>query len=232
MNKDLEFIIDVVKQASLLINDDFTIYAKDELGDVVTDCDYEVEKYIINRIKEDYPSFDIISEEYNNNNELTENCFTIDPIDGTRNFSNGIPLWAIQVACIKNRKTCAAVIYIPKLNELYYADENGAFLNGKAIKVNTRDIDKGLYCVEGADRFKVQAQIREVNQNMRDYYSSAVSLAWVASGRLSGMVLLNNSFWDYVPGQFIVEQAGGMIYNSDKRHIAANNIDFLEVLKK
>lgn len=121
MNKDLEFLIDLVKSASLLINDDFEIKAKGNNGDLVTNFDFEIEKFIIEKINKIYPDFSIVSEEYNSENDLTDNCFTIDRIDGTINFTNNIPLWGIQVACIRNKKTCAAVIYLPKINELFYA---------------------------------------------------------------------------------------------------------------
>ena len=110
MSEDLKFLIDVVRSASLLINDELEVKAKDDKGDLVTNFDFAIENYITGRIKEKYPDCSIISEEYNNNNELTEICFTIDPIDGTINFANGIPLWGIQVACIRDNKTCAAVI--------------------------------------------------------------------------------------------------------------------------
>lgn len=92
MSKDVEFLIDLVKRADLLINDDIYIKAKGEEGDLVTNFDYEIEEYMIKKIKSSYPNFQIISEELNENEKLTENCFTIDPIDGTINFANGIPM--------------------------------------------------------------------------------------------------------------------------------------------
>lgn len=148
MTKELKFLIDIVKEASKIITDEFEVKAKDDKGDLVTNFDYEVEQFIINKIKKEYPTFTIISEEFNTNEELTDNCFTIDPIDGTINFANKLPLWGIQVACIKDGKTCAAVIYLPKINEFYYADENGAFMNDKRISVNNMKPDRGLYSVE------------------------------------------------------------------------------------
>ena len=231
MSNDLEFLIKLVKEASLIINDEFEVKAKDDKGDLVTNFDYEIEKFIINKIKENYPNFSIISEEFNNNAELTDNCFTIDPIDGTINFAHNIPLWGIQVACIKNKKTCAAVIYLPKLNELYYADENGAFQNNKPICVNNFDFKNGLYTIEGPDKILSLINTRKINPHSRDFFSSAVAFAWVASGKLSAINLLSNTLWDYVPGQFIVEKAGGVIYNDTKIHIAANNEEFLKILK-
>ena len=144
MNKDTRFLIDLVKNANKLITDEFEVKAKGNDGDLVTNFDLEIENYMIEQIKENYPDFTIVSEEYNSDNNLTDNCFTIDPIDGTINFANRLPLWGIQVACIRNGKTCSSVIFLPKLNELYYADETGAFLNGEKIQVNNLSTKNGI----------------------------------------------------------------------------------------
>lgn len=231
MSEDLKFLIELVKGASLLINDEFEINAKGDNGDLVTNFDFEIEKYIIEKIKENYPNFSIVSEEYNSQKELTDNCFTIDPIDGTINFAHNIPLWGIQVACIRNRKTCAAVIYLPKMNEIYYADENGAYMNDNPICVNTLNSNKGLYCVEGPDILSGQVKMREINPHCRHFFCAAINFAWVACGRLSATIFRKDSLWDYVPGQFIVEQAGGVTYNNNGAHVAANNDEFLKVIK-
>lgn len=232
MSKDLQFLITLVKSASLLINDEFEVKAKDDKGNLVTNFDYEIEKFLIDKIKQDYPDFSIISEEYNSNNVLTDNCFTIDPLDGTINFAHHIPLWGIQVACIKNKKTCAAVIYLPKLNELYYADENGAFLNGTPINVNNCEISKGLYTIEGPENILGSFKMQQISHHCRDFHCVAVNFAYVACGRLSATNFVWDTLWDYIPGQFIVEQAGGVIYNDTKMHIAANNQSFLEIMKE
>ena len=127
MSNELKFLIDLVKDAKLMITDNYQVESKGDNGDLVTDIDYKIEEYFINKIKEKYPSFFIVSEEYNSDKLLTKNCFVIDPIDGTINFANHLPLWGIQIACIKDGEICASVIYLAKLDELYYADEHGAF---------------------------------------------------------------------------------------------------------
>ena len=231
MSEDLKFLIDVVKGASLLITDEFEINAKGNNGDLVTNFDFEIEKYIIDKIKQNYPDFSVVSEEYNSEKELTDNCFTVDPIDGTINFAHNIPLWGIQVACIRDKKTCAAVIYIPKMNELFYADKNGAYLNGEPIKVNSFDSKKGLYSVGGPNRLSGQVKMKQINPHCRDFFCAAINYAWVACGRLSATIFRKDSLWDYVPGQFIVEKAGGVIYNENGAHIATNNNEFLQVIK-
>ena len=64
----------------------------------------------------------------------------------------------------------------------------------------------------------------------RDLYSSAVVCSWIAKGTMGGVVLLKDSPWDYVPGHYLVKQAGGHIYNQHNLHIAANSREFLDYL--
>lgn len=231
MSKEVKFLINLVKQASLLITNDISIKAKGEDGDLVTNFDYEIEEYMIKEIKSSYPNFQIISEELNENGTLTENCFTIDPIDGTKNFANGIPMWGIQVACIKDKETCAAVIYLPKLDELYYADENGAYKNGEPIKVNSYSYDKGMYTVTAKDPIIGISKMRKINRNNCNF-CAAVNFAYVACGKLSGSIYRAESLWDYIPGQYLVKQAGGVLFNAEGCHIAANTKEFMEVLRE
>ena len=232
MSNDLLYLIDVVKEASRLITADFEVKAKGDKGDLVTNFDLEIEDFIITKLKEKYPNFDVVSEEYNSENGLTENCFVIDPIDGTINFANNIPIWAIQVAMIKNNEVTAAVIYSPKFDELYCADNSGAYLNNNKIQVNKLDTYNGLYVIDGTNKFDMQQKILDENPHLRCYYSAALEYAWVACGKISGIAFLKDTLWDYVPGEYIVKQAGGVTYNESNLHIAANTNEFLEMLKK
>lgn len=208
--KDVDYLINVVKEASNLIKDEYEVEEKGNNGDLVTNLDLEVEQYIIKRLKEKYKDFDIISEEYNFNSKLTDNCITIDPIDGTINFANNLPFWVIQVGLIKNKKTVAAVIYAPKLNELYYADETGAYLNNKKIHVNDLLYDKGIYSIDGDYRINALEKMHKFKFHFRWFASAGLSFTFVSSGKLIGEVFRNNTPWDYVPGLFLVKQAGGI----------------------
>ena len=232
MSKELEFLIKTVQEASKLITDDFIIKAKGNDGDLVTNFDLEIENYIIDRIKKEYPSYKIVSEEYNNKESLTYNCFTIDPIDGTINFVNGFPLWAVQVACVKNCETVAAVIYLPKLDELYYADNNGAFLNGKKIHVNDKNLNKGIFTICGPNNAILEYKMKRSCHNYRDTHCAAVNFAFVANGRFSATNFNWDSPWDYVPGMYIAKMAGAIIHDEEGNHIAACNKAFFDELIK
>ena len=231
MSDELRFLIETVKEASNLITDEMIVNSKDDKGDLVTNFDYDIEQFIIKKINKYYPNFSIISEEYNTNNKITDNCFTIDPIDGTINFVNGLSLWAIQVACIKNSKTCASVIYIPKLNELFSADENGAYLNDEPIHVNNiTDFNKGIFAYEGPADTLLQYRMSNKSRTSRDIHCAAIDFAYTAAGRFSAAIFAWKTIWDYVPGMYIVKQAGGVIYDDDNYHIAASNEKYLKEL--
>ena len=73
--------------------------------------------------------------------------------------------------------------------------------------------------------------VRELNKNNCNF-CACINFAWVAAGRLSGTMFRKDSLWDYIPGQFLVKQAGGVIYNESGSHVAANNKEFLETLKE
>ena len=243
MLPETKFLIDVVIDASKLITDDFIVKSKDDGGDLVTNFDFEIERFIIARVLAEYPTYDIISEEFNPKEHLTKNCFVIDPIDGTINFANGIPLWGIQVAKITKGKTVCAVIYLPRVVELYYADETGAYSvkicfgeplppieKHKKISVSKLPPKKALYLVEGGNKFPALAQLNADSRHWRYYCCTAVNYAWTACGRLGGAILRKDQVWDYIPGQFLVRQAGGVIINKTGAHIAANTRDLAKLL--
>ncbi len=227
----IEFLKRVVSNATNITNKTFELYDKGGESDLVTNLDYEVEKYIIDELKKEYPSFDIISEEFNNNNKLTDNCFIIDPIDGTINFANNLPLWGIQVACVKDGKTIASVISLPRINEFYYADETGAYLNDKKINVNQVPIKNALYAIDGNNNLPCMQRMRKYSSNRRNFGGVCVSMAFVASGRIHGAVFRSNKAWDYEPGLFLCKMAGASIKSIDGFHAAAMNDEFLNILE-
>ena len=100
---EIEFLKRIVNEANKISKRSFEVHSKGGENDLVTNLDLEIEKYLIDQIKENYPGFDIVSEELNTNGKVSDNCFIIDPIDGTINFANNLPLWGIQVACRKKR---------------------------------------------------------------------------------------------------------------------------------
>lgn len=231
MKTKSQFLREIVKKANSLSIKKFDTTIKGGESDLVTTLDLKIEKFLIDEIKKQYPEFDIVSEEYNTNNEITENCFIIDPIDGTINFANNLPLWGIQIACIENGKTVASVISLPRINEFYYADETGAYLNDNKISVNEVPIKNTLYAIDGNNNLPSMQRMRKYSSHRRNFGGVCVSMAFVASGRIHGAVYRSNKPWDYEPGLFICKMAGASTKSVDGFHAAAMNQEFLEILE-
>ena len=233
MQKLTKYLCGIVQQAAKLTKKSFNIYSKDDFGDIVTDIDKAVETFLIEKLNQKYPEFDIVSEEFNPNSQATSYYFVIDPIDGTINFAAGLPLWGIQIAAVKNCETIASVIYLPKLNELYYADCDGAFLNGIRLEIipETQNC-KRLFSVDGKGLPKLLQKGEDVNhRNYRLFGAASVAYAWAAAGRHKGYCLCVDNKWDYMPGMYLVKMAGGVIKDEPGHHAAATNqatLDYLD----
>lgn len=163
---------------------------------------------------------------------MTDNCFVIDPIDGTINFANNLPLWGIQIACVKNGKTIASAINLPRINEFYYADETGAYLNDQPIRINEVPLKNALYSIDGNNNLPSMQRMRKYSSNRRNFGAVCVSMAFVASGRIHGAVFRSNKPWDYEPGLFICKMAGAAIKSIEGFHAAAMNDEFLSILEQ
>ena len=231
MTNEAEFLISIVKAASKISEEHFDVKQKGTEGDLVTNLDLKIEEFLINEIRKQYPDFDIISEEFNANSGVTDNCFIIDPIDGTINFANNLPLWGIQVCMRKAGKPVASVIYLPRINELYYADKTGAYLNGEAIHSNEVPIKNTLYAIDGTNNLPSMQRMRPYSSNRRNLGAVCVSLAFTAAGRLHGAVFRSDKPWDYEPGLFLCQMAGAKTKSIPGFHAAAMNQEFLDILE-
>lgn len=230
MKNKTKLLIKIVKKASKLAQSDFFVKDKDNGGDLVTSVDFAVEDFLIKKLKLLYPGYEIISEESNPDQKIRKNCFVIDPIDGTINFANGLPFWSIQCASIKNWEIDSAVIFMPQLNRLYYADETGAYLNGKKINVKIVPIKNCLFDMK-IDENNLISRIKYKN-NLRKFGAASIRQAFLASGEIHGVVQYKDlNLWDFLPGKYILEKAGAQFYEIDKYNVISASNEFLEELK-
>lgn len=222
----------LIKQAEIISQQKYEVYQKDDNGDLVTNLDREIEQYLIDQIKQNYPDFDIVSEEFNPDASVTDNCFIIDPIDGTINFANGIPLWGIQIACRKNGETVASAISLPKLKEFYYADATGAYRNDEKISIREVPIKNALYFVIDHNHLSSPEKVSNYSKNHRNFGAACVTFSFLASGRIHGVSFRIEHPWDYEPGMFLCKMAGAATKSVPGFHGAAMNQEFLDILEK
>ena len=232
MNTELEFLIRIVKEAEAITRQSYEVHQKDDRGDLVTSLDIAVEKYLIGEITKNYPGYDIVSEEFHADGSVTGKCFIIDPIDGTINFANGLPIWGIQIACRKDGSTVASVIDLPDLHEFYYADESGAYLNGEKIRVREVPVKNAVYSLMGKKILPCIENMCRYSRNFRNFGSACAAFAFMAGGRIHGVCFQNENPWDYEPGLFLCKMAGAETENRKGFHAVGMNQEFLALLEK
>ncbi|CCQ96192.1 Inositol-1-monophosphatase [[Clostridium] ultunense Esp] len=195
--------------------------------DLVTEIDRQVERFIVAKIKETYPSHGILGEEGTNIDGGGNSSYrwVIDPIDGTTNFIHQGINFCVSIALYQGGEGVAGVVYDPSRDELFSGERGkGAFLNGSRIgftgekKMDESLIGTNLIWVGRTRRLKLEESIyrlANVSRGVRSLGAAALELAYVAAGRLDAYLGLYLSPWDYGAGKLIVEEAGGKVSNFD-----------------
>ncbi len=211
-------------------------------GDFVTSADKRTEKIIIEELQKAHPDYGIITEESGIINKTnTNNRWIIDPIDGTTNFLNGIPQFAISIGYEEENEIKCGVIFDPIKNEMFCAEKgNGAYLNNSRIRVSNKKKLKDALLVTGGPRqsSKIKEEIfsefikvsNSVLSPVRKFGSAALDVAYVACGRFDGYWQRELNYWDIAAGLVILKEAGGLVnfFEKDneaplKRNILASN---------
>lgn len=217
-----KFIQDVVKQAGDAVLKRFgkdTVNTKksERLWDVVTKADLLSERTIISRIRKAYPTHGIIAEEGGNVDENAEYVWVIDPIDGTRNFASGIPMFAVMVSLVHRRSVILAAVYSPAIKELFYAKRGkGAFLNGRRIRCSsTRELSRTFGTgSSGLDPRSVRFLRNLINaaggthMMFSSFGTVAAEECYVACGRRDWVVSTAGRIWDFAPAYLLLKEAG------------------------
>ena len=183
----------------------------------VTAADTEAETAIITHIKRYFPDHSILSEESGAEKQNSAYEWIIDPLDGTANFVNGIPLFAVSVAALKNGVPIVGVIYQPMGNALYSAEKgNGTFWNGTCVKVSDGDGEHAMITFAPGKKEKKRLNTllgvaEQFVKSKRYLGCAALDLAYVARGGTEGVFFLGLNKWDYAAGVLLVQEVGGKI---------------------
>jgi len=201
----------------------FIISNKEGMNNLVTEVDHKSEEAIIEIIKADFPDHYILSEEVGAMVQDSEYKWIIDPIDGTVNYANGIPICCVSIGIEQNGKMLMGAVYNPFMNEFYFAQRGfGATLNDRKISVTTRtEVIKSClvtgfpytYLDEENGPLQVFEKFIRKGIPVRRLGSAAIDLCWVAAGRFDGFYEHKLSAWDSAAGFIIVEEAGGKVTN-------------------
>lgn len=197
--------------------------------DVVTEVDFKCEEAITNILQEETPEYGIIAEE--GTSFPGEKVWIVDPLDGTINFSHSFPLFGPSIGLCKGNEVLIGVIADPIRKEIFYASKgNGAFLNDlynkgepkrlhvskvknmkQAIVASSLPYNRDGEYYQNMGR-KFIALEKEI-QSTRKLGMAALTMAYIAAGRLEGYIVTGAKSWDMAGGIAILEEAGGKITN-------------------
>src|ERR1700733_7399921 len=222
----------IAREAGALLMDYFHRHLKIEYkgeADLVTGARRDAELLIRERIRNQWPTHDVLGEEQGLSDQGSEYRWYVDPLDGTTNFAHGYPVFCVSIALERQvleqkGERIAAVVYDPTRDELFSAEPGrGARLNGETIQVSKTAVLKESLLATGFPSHK-----RHKNPNIYFYHqitlrthgvrragSAALDLCNVASGRFDAFWEFNLNPWDTAAGVLIVEEAGGKVTRFD-----------------
>jgi myo-inositol-1(or 4)-monophosphatase len=210
-------------QLKQFFNKKFTISHKEGINNLVTEADFASDKAIRSIIKTAFPDHGIVSEESSEKVTQSDYRWIIDPIDGTVNFANGIPLCCVSIGLEFQGAMLMGAVYNPVMEEFFFAEkEKGATLNGEKISVSIKShlitscLVTGFpytYLEQPNGPLEVFSKLIKKGIPVRRLGSAAMDLCWVAAGRFDGFYEHELHAWDSAAGFLIVEEAGGKVTN-------------------
>jgi len=191
---------------------------KSNRNDVVTEFDLRADRTIVDIIRSDFPDDGILSEESGETGASENGQWVIDPLDGTNNFSQNIPHFAISIAFCDHFVPLVACIHDPMRNETFAAIRGaGSKLNDIALCTSRQQqLDGAFLCVGTSIHPGLRESLHQqmppflrAARALRTTGSAALDLAYVAAGRFDAVWYPELSWWDVAAGILLIEEAGG-----------------------
>ena len=213
---------------------------------IVTKTDINCEKIMRKLINKNFPKHGIIGEELGSENKDAEYIWVLDPIDGTKAFVAGLPVFGSMIGLMKNNKPILGLIDQPITKERIWGGKEGSYLNNKLIKTRKyQSIDKTICAITDPSMFldKDEVIYNKVSNKVLyiRYGTDCWGYAMCAAGTIDLVIEKDLEIWDIVAAAAILEGAGGIISSwnkgivtSDRSVLAAANIEtynyFIELI--
>ena len=195
----------------------------------VTVADQEADKYLFNFLTNEFPEYGWLSEETLDTQERLEKnrVWVVDPLDGTKEFIEGVPHFSISIGMVSSGKSVVGVIYNPAKNELFSAYKGGgSMLN-----------EEPIYCLSDNSLRTIMVSRSEIKRGMWKNYeekfseiipigSVAYKLGLIAAGKATFFATLQpKNEWDVCAGDCILSEAGGSLIDLYGKNRSYNLID-------
>ena len=221
------FVIDLLPEVGLGLTqfqDQSRIQASKSSGEdmsLMTKADKFVEQRLLGAISTNFPEDRIHSEEEGETGQDGDYQWWIDPVDGTRNFIHGVPLYCISVGLCFREQPVAGIVSVPALGEIYHAIHgSGAFKNEMPLQVSPMDSIERALVSSGLPYERVSilnslvaniAAFVATGTGLRRTGSTVLDLCWIAEGRFDAMWERDVTPWDTAAASVIVREAGGRL---------------------
>lgn len=227
----------------------FSIESKGTLSNIVTTADSENEEFLRGELARLIPGSAFVGEEGEQDSILGDGyTWIVDPIDGTMNFSRGIPECAVSIALLKEGEPYIGVVYNPFTDILWKAERGkGAYRNGVRIHVSDRPFEDGLLCTAWStyDKslaprcFEVVEDLYPRCNDIRRTGTAACELAMLAEGAVDLYFEIRLAPWDHAAADVCILEAGGclgsiegeVVYDRPCPVIAANSPGNMETIR-
>jgi myo-inositol-1(or 4)-monophosphatase len=183
----------------------------------VTIVDKQVEDFLIDKINKRYPHHQILSEESGFYPGSVDFTWVIDPIDGTRAFASGLPIWGVSIGVLRGSEPETGGFYMPVTGEMYWATRTQAFYNDQPIsRIEAVDLDSPLVFLGVPSDFHLHFTV--TYPRIRSLGSTAAQLAYVATGAAVGSLCRSFGLWDIAGMLPLLSAAGVEIVNLAGEH--------------
>ena len=189
-------------------------------ANIVTDVDLQSEKRLKSLLQTEYPGHSILSEESQAISGNSSYKWILDPLDGTNNYSFGIPFFCIVIALVKGKEVLLGIVYDPLRDEMFSAEKGkGTALNNLPIHVTAKKIvrdsliglDLGYVDENGKKSLEFITRLWPAMYAYRIMGSAALGMAYTACGRLDLYFHLFLYPWELACGSLLVTEAGGLV---------------------
>lgn len=202
---------------------DGEVTSKTHPGDLVTVADREAEVILARELRAAYPDAMVLGEEaYAEDADLLEHfrgaahAFTVDPVDGTRNFVHGSPDHAVMVAEVRDGRAERAWIWQPQHRRAYVAERGqGLWCDGRRVRRDAPDADPATWRVRASARRLVGTHLGQAGPLGLTWVSCGIDYPHLAEGDCDALVYRGTMPWDHVPGSLMLEEVGGTVLTTD-----------------
>jgi histidinol-phosphatase len=180
-------------------------------GSPVTEADRAAERLLRTAIHDRYPADSVVGEEESDHRGSSANRWVLDPIDGTKAFTHGVPLYSNLLAYFDEHGPAIGVINLPALGETVYAARGlGCFVNGTPCQVSaTTSLDDAYVCTSGLNNWPADRLADFASTVKLRTWGDGYGYALVATGRVDAMVDPEVAYYDIAAMLTILPEAGG-----------------------